>query len=764
MHVVLVASVLIFSSIAGCLATDEENDVEKATIVVSTYHVEQLVSAIAGDSLNVEILAPSNVPVHDYEPSATDLVRLQDADMFFYHGLGLETWIDATLDSLGDDAPLSFATHAMPGEESALDYEGMLLTEICELLADGPFEANELESVDYHAGDLELHAEPVAHSLSYAEHDDHGDEDGHDDHHDHGDDHDDHSDDHADDHDDHGDDHDDHSDDHDDHAGHDDHGDHDDHHDEHAHAEAMETKTNIEGCPADTVVSIYELEKGEYVLEFETEDHDLSSFNMVALKMGGAHHHHHHGHGDEDGHDDQDDHGDEDGHDDQDDHGDEDGHDDHDDHGDDEEMTPEELLGMLDSDNDGMLTWDEFVVLMSEDDDHHEACHDADTHETHDEYTNQADCEAAGHIWMEAHEEDGCHDTTTHETHDEYTNQTDCEAAGHMWMEGDDDHDDHGDEHGDDHDDHGDEHGDDHDDHGDDHDDHAGEDDVHIDADMMEVVQSIWNESDADMDGYLSGNELVEFIHDMDILFEAEEGVGYATIHIEAEGEYGFAVPAGVDMYILMAGDGHEGHDDHSGHGDDHGDDHSDEDGDDHSDEEEALEYDPHSWLDPVAYKTQVQIVLDEMKKAFPDLADTFQTNADAFMASLDEIDADYKAAFGANGTCTNRSVAANHNAYSYIAYRYDLQFVTVHGLDPEGEPSAADIAEVVEKIEEDEISVLFVEEYTDETAVNSIVEQTNGVSVEVLYTMELPPKDSSDDYLSLMEKNLDSLKAGLGC
>ena len=426
-------------------------------------------------------------------------------------------------------------------------------------------------------------------------------------------------------------------------------------------------------------------------------------------------------------------------------------------------MTPEELLGMLDSDDDGMLTWDEFVVLMSEDDDHHEACHDADTHETHDEYTNQADCEAAGHIWMEAHEEDGCHDTTTHETHDEYTNQTDCEAAGHMWMEGDDDHDDHGDEHGDDHDDHGDEHEDDHNDHGDDHDDHAGEDDVHIDADMMEVVQSIWNESDADMDGYLSGNELVEFIHDMDILFEAEEGVGYATIHIEAEGEYGFAVPAGVDMYILMAGDGHEGHDDH-GHGDDHGDDHSDEDGDDHSDEEEALEYDPHSWLDPVAYKTQVQIVLDEMKKAFPDLADTFQTNADAFMASLDEINANYEAAFGANGTCTNRSVAANHNAYSYIAYRYDLQFVTVHGLDPEGEPSAADIAEVVEKIEEDEISVLFVEEYTDETAVNSIVEQTNGVSVEVLYTMELPPKDSSDDYLSLMEKNLDSLKAGLGC
>ncbi|DAC71134.1 MAG TPA: zinc ABC transporter substrate-binding protein, partial [Candidatus Poseidoniales archaeon] len=105
MHVVLISSLLIFSSLAGCLGDTEEEEATKATVIVSTYHVEQIVSAIAGDTLNVEILAPSNVPVHDYEPSATDLVRLQNADMFFYHGLGLETWIDATMDSLGNDAP-----------------------------------------------------------------------------------------------------------------------------------------------------------------------------------------------------------------------------------------------------------------------------------------------------------------------------------------------------------------------------------------------------------------------------------------------------------------------------------------------------------------------------------------------------------------------------------------------------------------------------------------------------------------------------------
>ena len=628
MQVILTASILIFSSLAGCLGTEDEDE---PYIMTSTYHVGQLVSAIVGDTMNVEVLAPSNVPVHDYEVSATDLVRLKDSEMFFYHGLGLETWVNATLDNLGDDKPPSFETHALPTGETALDYEGILLRELCEHLAEGPYEVANLSEEEGHADDVELHAEHVTHTLSFPAHDDHADDD------------------HAD----------------DDHAD----GDHDDH-DEHNHAEAMEKIEQITGCPEDTVVYIYELEEGEYVLEFETEEEDHSTFNMVALKMGGAHAH--------------DDHADDDDHDD----------DDHGDHADDdhdEEMTPVMALEMFDTNNDSMLSWDEFIESMEED-----------------------------------HESDMvCYDMTINTVNMSYTNQTDCEAAGLMWTES------------------------------------SG----HDDHDEEEIYQAIWNESDTDGDGNLSVTELEHFIHEMEEL-DREEGVGYAVIHIEAEGEYGFAIPHDVEMFILSEGDGHEGHADH---GDDDHDDHAGDDHDDHGDEE-ALAYDPHSWLDPVAFKAQASFVLEELKKAYPDLADTFQSNADAFMMSLDNIDTEYKAAFGDGGTCAKNSVAANHNAYAYIAYRYDIEFVTVHGLDPEGEPSAADIAKVVEKIGNDEITVLFVEEYTDVTAVNSIVDQTksstmpDGVSVLTLYTMELPPKDSNDDYLSLMQKNLDNLKTGLSC
>ncbi|MEC7253550.1 MAG: zinc ABC transporter substrate-binding protein, partial [Candidatus Thermoplasmatota archaeon] len=292
MHVVLMASVLVFSSIAGCLGKVDDDEDER-TVIVSTYHIEQIVSAIVGDTVNVEILAPANVPVHDYEPTADDLLRLQDADIFFYHGLGLETWAKATLDSLGDDAPDHFETHAVADGSQVLLYNEMMIDTLCSDLSSlGTQDIHILHEAMYFMD--ELHSDNAAYNMGMPDdhddhdHDDHGDDD-HDGH-----DHDDHSDD---DHDDHSDgDHDDHDDHGDGHDGHD-HGDHDGH--DHGNLEKMEAEETYVGnadCPADTTISVYELEAGEYVLEFESEE--VETFKIAIAAMGGAHHHHHHGHGD----------------------------------------------------------------------------------------------------------------------------------------------------------------------------------------------------------------------------------------------------------------------------------------------------------------------------------------------------------------------------------------------------------------------------------------------------------------------------------
>ena len=883
------AMMMILASLAGCIGTDDlevdDTPTESlGTVIASTYHVEQLASAVGGDLVTVEMMSTMNVPVHDYEPSASDLVRLSQADVFFYHGLGLEPWVEGALANMDGDGPVAVETHSMPTGETTLDYESMLIENLCASLTDPA--TTDVHILAEHAEDAEeLHSDDAGHNMAFPEDDhdeDHHDEDGHDE-----DDHD------EDDHDEDGHDEDDedgHDEDGHDEDGHDEDGHDEDHHDEDGHDEhdhgdegqvmAEETIENPAGCPSGTVISVYHLEAGEYMLEFEAED--METFRMAIAAMGGAHDHGHDhgGHGD---------------------------HDDHDDHG-----------------------------------EEHHVCHDMTTHENHDEYTTEEECEAAGHSWMEdAHaDEEGpvCHDEDTHENHDEYETEEACEAAGYHWMEDDhdghdghDDHDDHNDEmtpeealsqfdtdgdgnlswdefwvawntdEDDDHDDHDheDEHHDENETDGDhhdenetdgDHDDHDHEDEhtpleEAMEDYMMETLMTMFNESDADSSGGLSLEELEHFIEDIDamegddmgmptgefivgafdedgdgalsfeefsemmgmehdhdhddnethdgnethddnetsedefmeammqmmfdmydmnsdgsldasevdMMFEMmmqeddhhEEGVAFIGLHVEEEGDYGIALPEGVSLHVLMDGD-HEGHDhgdhdDHDDHGDhsddedghdDHDDDEGDHDEDDHSDHAgEEIAFDPHSWLDPVAFAAQVEVVYVTLSTVFPDGADTFRANADAYKAQLMALDEGFSSALGDDGTCTTDTVAANHNAYAYISQRYGVEFVTLHGLDPEGEPSPETVAEVLERVEEDGITAIYVEEYTANGALDSLIQQTvsddlpNGLAILTLYTMEMAPSDASgEDYLSLMGKNLENLKTGLGC
>jgi zinc transport system substrate-binding protein len=252
--------------------------------------------------------------------------------------------------------------------------------------------------------------------------------------------------------------------------------------------------------------------------------------------------------------------------------------------------------------------------------------------------------------------------------------------------------------------------------------------------------------------------------------------MGALVIHIEEEGDYGFALPGHIGFSIVMGESGHDDHDDHDDHSDDEDDhdDHSDDE-DDHdedegelaADDDEAFEYDPHSWLDPVSFSAQLNLVMMQMALAFPDGTDVFSENADTYNLELTQLHLNFEEAFGEQGTCAtsgvDKTIVANHNAYSYISVRYGVNILTVHGLDPEGEPSPAEVAEVVEHIKEEDITTLYVEEYTDQTAVQSIVEET-GVDIQILYTMEMAPSDSDDDYLSMMNKNIQNMISGIGC
>ena len=84
----------------------------------------------------------------------------------------------------------------------------------------------------------------------------------------------------------------------------------------------------------------------------------------------------------------------------------------------------------------------------------------------------------------------------------------------------------------------------------------------------------------------------------------------------------------------------------------------------------------------------------------------------------------------------------------------------------------ATDQAELDQKvgIRDDGVTVIYVEEYTPNGALDSLIQDTKsddlpeGIEVLTLYTLEMAPDDSNDNYITLMTKNLENLKTGLDC
>ena len=185
---------------------------------------------------------------------------------------------------------------------------------------------------------------------------------------------------------------------------------------------------------------------------------------------------------------------------------------------------------------------------------------------------------------------------------------------------------------------------------------------------------------------------------------------------------------------------------------------HDDETEAEHEDHEHG-DLDPHFWLDPSRMPSVVQDVADTLTELDPDGAETFAANAAALTQRFEDLDAAYAAGLA---QCDSRTFVTTHEAFGYLADRYDLEQVGISGVDPEAEPSPARLA-AVEKIVRDEgVTTIFFE-----TLVSPKVAQTLaadlGVDTAVLDPIE-GLADPDADYFSIAEANLAALRVALSC
>lgn len=168
---------------------------------------------------------------------------------------------------------------------------------------------------------------------------------------------------------------------------------------------------------------------------------------------------------------------------------------------------------------------------------------------------------------------------------------------------------------------------------------------------------------------------------------------------------------------------------------------------------------DPHFWLDPSRMPAVVDAVADELAAIDPEGADEYTANAAALNARFDDLDQRYQDGLA---TCETRTFITSHEAFGYLADRYDLEQVGISGLDPDAEPSPARLA-AVEKIARDEgVTTIFFESLVSPKVARTLAEDL-GIRAAVLDPIEGVTDDDAD-YFSIADDNLAALRMALSC
>ena len=187
----------------------------------------------------------------------------------------------------------------------------------------------------------------------------------------------------------------------------------------------------------------------------------------------------------------------------------------------------------------------------------------------------------------------------------------------------------------------------------------------------------------------------------------------------------------------------------------------------DHESEEEGANaghshtVDPHVWLDPVLAQTEVSTIAEGLAEADPDNAEDYLENAGIYNGKLNELDEAYRAAF--EGT-ENRTFVTQHAAFAYLAARYDLNQISVTGLNAEVEPSAAALATLSDYVKANNISHIYFENNASSQTAETLAEEV-GVELAVLSPLEgITEEDQKkgSDYISVMLENLEALKKSI--
>ncbi len=182
---------------------------------------------------------------------------------------------------------------------------------------------------------------------------------------------------------------------------------------------------------------------------------------------------------------------------------------------------------------------------------------------------------------------------------------------------------------------------------------------------------------------------------------------------------------------------------------------------DEHMDHGHGME-DPHYWFDPVRVKLVVNDIAARLSVLDPDRGDMFWTNAQAYNAKLDELHAWTEEQVSVLHE-EDRLLVTSHDSFGYFANLYGFEIVgVVLSITTDVEPSAGDLAALVEEVKENQVPVVFGETTVSERLASAVAKES-GAELVRLYTGSLGPDGSgAETYIGMVRTNVERIVEGL--
>ena len=220
---------------------------------------------------------------------------------------------------------------------------------------------------------------------------------------------------------------------------------------------------------------------------------------------------------------------------------------------------------------------------------------------------------------------------------------------------------------------------------------------------------------------------------------------------VEEEHEHSEEASAGATdtaSAVATAQSSEAGHDDHGHAEHSHAEGGEDHDGD----------LDPHFWLDPQRMIKVAETLEASFAQVDPANANDYKAGLDKLKTALTNLDTQYTKGLS---SCQHKTFITSHAAFGYLADRYKLTQASISGIDPETEPSPAEMANIKSVVQSTGVKTIFTEELVSDAPAKAIAAET-GAETSVLSPLESKPERG--DYTDAMTSNLERLKGALVC